>query len=89
MEEIHKLRAQLSSIAESNFQNAEVGFNKNIRPPNDTQVMVSCLRCSTFDDTILLAKSYSSTACRCLYRSSSSTERFNTKKRQRGEVFNC
>ncbi|KAG1770119.1 hypothetical protein EV702DRAFT_1049446 [Suillus placidus] len=38
MEEIHKLRAQLSSIAEANFQNAKVGFNKNIRPPNDTQL---------------------------------------------------
>jgi ATP-dependent RNA helicase DHX37/DHR1 len=39
MEEIHKLRAQLSNIADANFQNAEVGFNKNIRPPNDTQVI--------------------------------------------------
>jgi len=38
MEEIHKLRAQLSSIAQANFQNAEVGFDKNIAPPNDIQV---------------------------------------------------
>jgi ATP-dependent RNA helicase DHX37/DHR1 len=53
MEEIHKLRAQLSNIANANFQNAEVGFNKNIRPPNDTQVIGALFMLSTFDDTIL------------------------------------
>jgi ATP-dependent RNA helicase DHX37/DHR1 len=57
MEEIHKLRAQLSSIAESNFQNAEVGFNKNIRPPNDTQLKaIRQLLAAAFIDQVAVRK---------------------------------
>lgn len=68
MEEIHKLRAQLSSIAQANFQNAEVGFDKNIPPPNDIQVTGSLVHAILpFADNLLLAKSYSSAAHRCVY----------------------
>lgn len=67
MEEIRKLRAQLSSIAETNFQNAEVRFNTNIRPPKDTQVsgVLSCIL--TLVTSIRLDQSYPSTACRGIY----------------------
>jgi ATP-dependent RNA helicase DHX37/DHR1 len=38
MEEIHKLRAQISHIVQANFQDIDVGFVSNLRPPNDLQV---------------------------------------------------
>lgn len=57
MEEIHKLRAQLSNIADANFQNAEVGFNKNIRPPNDTQLKaIRQLLTAAFIDQVAVRK---------------------------------
>ncbi|KAG2155816.1 P-loop containing nucleoside triphosphate hydrolase protein [Suillus bovinus] len=57
MEEIHKLRAQLSSIAEANFQNAEVGFNTNIKPPNDTQLKaIRQLLAAAFIDQVAVRK---------------------------------
>lgn len=57
MEEIHKLRAQLSNIADVNFQNAEVGFNKNIRPPNDTQLKaIRQLLTAAFIDQVAVRK---------------------------------
>jgi len=38
MEEIHKLRAQISSIAQTNFPSIDVGFNPKIPPYNTNQV---------------------------------------------------
>lgn len=38
MEEIHKLRAQISSIVSVNFPGSETGFESNLKPPNDLQV---------------------------------------------------
>ncbi|KAG1882630.1 P-loop containing nucleoside triphosphate hydrolase protein [Suillus subluteus] len=73
MEEIHKLRVQLSSIAEANFQNAEVGFKKNIRPPNDTQLKaIRQLLAAAFIDQVAVRKD--------LIQKSASGGKFSTAK---------
>jgi ATP-dependent RNA helicase DHX37/DHR1 len=38
MEEIHKLRAQISNIVQANFPDADTGFVAKLKPPNDLQV---------------------------------------------------
>jgi len=38
MEEIHKLRAQISNIVRINFADTDAGFNPNLPPPRDIQV---------------------------------------------------
>lgn len=38
MEEIHKLRAQISNIVQVNYPGIDAGFVPNLRPPNDLQV---------------------------------------------------
>lgn len=38
MEEIHKLRAQLSRIVQANFDNVDAEFSPKMAPPNNTQV---------------------------------------------------
>ena len=38
MEEIHKLRAQISNIVRTNFPELDVGFVQSIKPPNELQV---------------------------------------------------
>jgi ATP-dependent RNA helicase DHX37/DHR1 len=38
MEEIHKLRAQISSIVHANFPGTDAGFVPKLMPPNDVQV---------------------------------------------------
>jgi hypothetical protein len=38
MEEIHKLRAQISSIVQTNFPDTDSEFAANIKPPNKLQV---------------------------------------------------
>ncbi|KAJ3521662.1 hypothetical protein NM688_g8987 [Phlebia brevispora] len=40
MEEIHKLRAQISSIVQTNFSDASAGFEANLLPPNALQLKV-------------------------------------------------
>jgi len=40
MEEIHKLRGQISNIVQANFSDADVGFLPKIIPPNAFQVKV-------------------------------------------------
>ena len=40
MEEIHKLRTQISHIVQTNFQDSDVDFPPNIRPPNELQVCI-------------------------------------------------
>ncbi|KAI1797707.1 P-loop containing nucleoside triphosphate hydrolase protein [Ganoderma leucocontextum] len=40
MEEIHKLRAQISGIVQTNFPDVQSGFDANIRPPNALQLKV-------------------------------------------------
>ncbi|KAG1742366.1 P-loop containing nucleoside triphosphate hydrolase protein [Suillus paluster] len=73
MEEIHKLRAQLSSIAQANFQSAEVGFNKNIRPPNDIQLKaIRQLLTAAFIDQVAVRKD--------LIQDNSSGRQFSTAK---------
>lgn len=41
MEEIHKLRGQISNIAQANFSDVDVGFLPKIDPPNAFQVRLS------------------------------------------------
>ncbi|OAX44313.1 P-loop containing nucleoside triphosphate hydrolase protein [Rhizopogon vinicolor AM-OR11-026] len=73
MEEIHKLRAQLTSIAQANFQNAEVGFDKNIRPPNDIQLKaIRQLLTAAFIDQVAVRKD--------LIKNNSSGMQFSTAK---------
>ena len=38
MEEIHKLRAQISNIVKANFPDLDVGFVQGIKPPSELQV---------------------------------------------------
>ena len=38
MEEIHKLRAQISNIVSTNFPDIDGGFTPNLVPPSDLQV---------------------------------------------------
>lgn len=38
MEEIHKLRAQISNIVQLNFPGLDAGFVPKIKPPSDLQV---------------------------------------------------
>ncbi|KAI0824165.1 P-loop containing nucleoside triphosphate hydrolase protein [Trametes gibbosa] len=40
MEEIHKLRAQISSIVQTNFPDVRTGFEADLRPPNALQLKV-------------------------------------------------
>lgn len=43
MEEIHKLRAQISKIVHANFPDIVEGFVPKIQPPNEMQVLVGSL----------------------------------------------
>lgn len=43
MEEIHKLRAQISNIVQTNFLGIDAGFVPNLKPPSDLQVGVKAL----------------------------------------------
>ena len=38
MEEIHKLRAQISNIVRTNFADTDAGFTPKLPPPQDIQV---------------------------------------------------
>ena len=38
MEEVHKLRAQISAIVQSNFSSVDAAFVPNLQPPTDLQV---------------------------------------------------
>ncbi|KIK69520.1 hypothetical protein GYMLUDRAFT_33890 [Collybiopsis luxurians FD-317 M1] len=40
MEEIHKLRAQISNIVQTNFPGIDAGFVPNLNPPSDLQIKV-------------------------------------------------
>ncbi|KAF7291554.1 hypothetical protein HMN09_01246500 [Mycena chlorophos] len=57
MEEIHKLRAQISNIVQSNFPSANVGFELKTRPPNDLQLkMLRRLLTAGFIDQVAIRK---------------------------------
>jgi hypothetical protein len=53
MEEIHKLRAQISNIVHSNFPDADTGFTSKLPPPADIQVknQISHVICIDLDPT--------------------------------------
>jgi len=40
MEEVHKLRAQINSIVQSNFPGIESGFDAKLPPPNEKQLKI-------------------------------------------------
>jgi ATP-dependent RNA helicase DHX37/DHR1 len=42
MEEIHKLRAQISNIVHINFPDMDAGFTPKLSPPQDIQVNQTC-----------------------------------------------
>ncbi|KAF9077697.1 P-loop containing nucleoside triphosphate hydrolase protein [Rhodocollybia butyracea] len=57
MEEIHKLRAQISNIVETNFPGLDSGFVPNLNPPSDLQVKVlRQLLTAAFIDQIAVRK---------------------------------
>lgn len=43
MEEIHKLRAQLTNMVQANFADPECAFAPQLKPPNQTQVSSDAL----------------------------------------------
>lgn len=57
MEEIHKLRAQISNIVSANFPNIDVGHNPNIPPPKPNQVKaLRQLIAASFIDQVAVRK---------------------------------
>ncbi|EIN12593.1 P-loop containing nucleoside triphosphate hydrolase protein [Punctularia strigosozonata HHB-11173 SS5] len=57
MEEIHKLRAQISAIVQTNFAAADAGFVPNLLPPNPTQIKVMRqLLTAAFIDQVAIRK---------------------------------
>ncbi|KZT19476.1 P-loop containing nucleoside triphosphate hydrolase protein [Neolentinus lepideus HHB14362 ss-1] len=53
MEEIHKLRSQISSIVQTNFPGADVGLVPNLAPPSTLQLKVlRQLLCAAFIDQV-------------------------------------
>jgi hypothetical protein len=52
MEEIHKLRAQISSIVQINFPGIDTGFIPKLGPPNDLQVKDILLKPLYYTQTI-------------------------------------
>ncbi|KAL5482731.1 ECM16 [Sanghuangporus weigelae] len=57
MEEIHKLRAQISSIVSTNFPGVGVSLVDKLKPPSDLQVKVlRQLICSAFIDQVAVRK---------------------------------
>ncbi|EJC98118.1 P-loop containing nucleoside triphosphate hydrolase protein [Fomitiporia mediterranea MF3/22] len=57
MEEIHKLRAQISSIVSTNFPGIDTGFASKLKPPSDLQLKVlRQLICSAFIDQVAVRK---------------------------------
>lgn len=59
MEEIHKLRVQISSIVHANFPSPDLRFDKELRPPNDLQLKVlRQLIASAFVDRVAARKDF-------------------------------
>lgn len=57
MEEIHKLRAQISSIVSTNFSGIDAGFNPKLQPPSGLQLKVlRQLLAAGFIDQIAIRK---------------------------------
>lgn len=74
MEEIHKLRAQISSIVQTNFPTLDTGFVPNVQPPNDLQV--SCLTHGKFaNNSYFSAQSPQTISDGCFYRPSGRPQR--------------
>ncbi|KAI0061700.1 P-loop containing nucleoside triphosphate hydrolase protein [Artomyces pyxidatus] len=57
MEEIHKLRAQISNIVRTNFPDTDPGFTQNLPPPSELQLKVlRQLLASSFIDQVAARK---------------------------------
>ncbi|TFK52557.1 P-loop containing nucleoside triphosphate hydrolase protein [Heliocybe sulcata] len=53
MEEIHKLRSQISNIVQTNFPDTDAGFGPNLTPPSTLQVKIlRQLLCAAFIDQV-------------------------------------
>ncbi|KZT73805.1 P-loop containing nucleoside triphosphate hydrolase protein [Daedalea quercina L-15889] len=74
MEEIHKLRAQISSIVQTNFPDLETGFVANLKPPSALQLKVlRQLLTAGFIDQVAVRKDL-------VDKSSASGDKFTTSK---------
>jgi len=57
MEEIHKLRGQISSITKTNWPDVDPGFVNNLKPPTELQLKVlRQLLCAAFIDQVAVRK---------------------------------
>ncbi|KAG6910680.1 hypothetical protein DXG01_008724 [Tephrocybe rancida] len=56
MEEIHKLRAQISNIVQMNFPGVNAGFVSNVPPPNALQAILRQLLTAGFIDQVAIRK---------------------------------
>jgi ATP-dependent RNA helicase DHX37/DHR1 len=54
MEEIHKLRAQISHIVQANFPGVDTGYVSNLRPPSALQVYLCSLTVASSRSDIIL-----------------------------------
>ncbi|PCH40127.1 nucleoside triphosphate hydrolase protein [Wolfiporia cocos MD-104 SS10] len=74
MEEIHKLRAQISNIVQANFPDLDTGFVANLQPPSTLQIKVlRQLIAAGFIDQVAVRKDI-------VERGRSSGEKFTTSK---------
>jgi ATP-dependent RNA helicase DHX37/DHR1 len=63
MEEIHKLRSQISSIVETNFSSVSASFLPTLQPPNELQLKIlRQLLASAFIDQVAIRKDLVSSA---------------------------
>ncbi|KAJ7644132.1 P-loop containing nucleoside triphosphate hydrolase protein [Roridomyces roridus] len=74
MEEIHKLRAQISNIVRANFPAAEAGFTSKLLPPNELQLkVIRQLLTAGFIDQVAVRKD-------CVQQTASSGVKYSTSK---------
>ncbi|KAI6044780.1 P-loop containing nucleoside triphosphate hydrolase protein [Pisolithus marmoratus] len=56
MEEIHKLRAQISGIVSTTFPGIDTGHQRYLQPPNEKQVLLRQLLAAAFVDQVAVRK---------------------------------
>ena len=84
MEEIHKLRSQLSYIVHANFADADSGFEPKIAPPDDLQVSCTWTQQDLPNPSHHLAQGASPAPSRRVHRQSSGTQKCHRKKHRQG-----
>lgn len=74
MEEVHKLRSQISAIVQTNFTSVDASFIPNLQPPRDVQVR-SLSRAFSPSSDLDTAQSHSSTTVCGIHRPSCNQSR--------------